>query len=212
MTLIPVASGKRYRKFLPIVVGVVGLLLVTVAVVLVIKNFLSDSNEPKKHKVQQISLVKPPEPPPPPPKPPEEKLPQPKEEMKQEEPKQAQPIKADSQPPGPSGPSSANGDPSLGIGGGGGGGGGSRYGYFAGLLQKEIIDQFNRNEKLRKREYKLGVGAWIEKDGTFSKIEVLESTGDKELDALLKKELLKFKFESLPEDYPKHIKLSINSR
>lgn len=213
MTPIPVAFRKRYRKFLPIVAVTVGLLLLTVVVVLVIKNFLSDSNEPKKHKVQQISLIKPPEPPPPPPKPPEEKPPEPKEEIKQEEQKQAEPIKADSQPPGPTGPSSANGDPSLGIGGGGsGGGGGSRYGYFAGLLQKEIIDQFNRNEKLRKREYKLGVGAWIEKDGTFSKIEVLESTGDKELDALLRKELLKFKFEDLPEDYPKHIKLSINSR
>lgn len=192
--------------------GAVVLLLVVVAVVLLIKNFLSDSDGPKKRKVQIISLVKPPEPPPPPPKPPEEKPPeQPKEEIKQEEQKQ-EPVKADSQPPGPSGPSSANGDPSFGFGPGGGGGSGSRYGYFAGQLQKGIIDQFNRNEKLRNKEYKLGVAFWIEKDGSFSKIELLDSTGDKELDALLKKELIKFKFEDLPEDYPKHIKLSINSR
>ncbi len=209
MTSTTVVSAKRYRRYLPVAAGTGLIVIVAVAVVLLIKNFLADSGESKKHRVQQISLIKPPEPPPPPPKPPEEKPPEPKEVIKQEVPKQEQPIKADSQPPGPSGPSSANGDPSLGI--GGGSGGGSRYGYFVGLLQKGIIDQFNRNEKLHKKEYKLGVGVWIEQDGTFSKIELLDSTGDKELDALLKKELIKFKFEDLPDDYPRHIKLSINS-
>jgi outer membrane biosynthesis protein TonB len=210
MTSTPVASAKHYRRYLPIAVGAGLIVIVAIAVVLLIKNFLADSDEPKKHKVQQISLIKPPEPPPPPPKPPEEKPPEPKEVIKQEVPKLAQPIKADSQPPGPTGPSAANGDPGFGI-GVGGSGSGSRYGYFVGLLQKGIIEQFNRNEKLRKREYKLGVGVWIEKDGTFSKIELLDSTGDPDLDAQLKKELIKFKFDDLPDDYPKHIKLSINS-
>jgi protein TonB len=213
MTSIPVVPKKRYRKYLPMAVGSGLLLLVVVAVVLLIRNFLSDSDEPKKHRVQQISLIKPPDPPPPPPKPPEEKPPEPKEEIKQEEQKQPtpQPQNTNQPPPGIGGAGYGNGDTSFG-GSGGWMGGGGRFGFYLGGVQQGIHDELNRNEKLRKSEYKVEVALWIGKNGIISRFELLGSSGDKELDALMKKALVGAKFDEPPSDIPQPIKLRISSR
>jgi protein TonB len=212
MTSIPVASKKSYRKYLPIVVGTSVLVIVVIAVVLLIRNFLSDSDEPKKHKVQQISLIKPEEPPPPPPKPPEEKPPEPKEEIKQEEQKQPTPQPDTGQPPPGIGSAGyGSGDTSFG-GSGGWMGGSGRFGFYLGGVQKGIHDELNRNEKLRKSEYKVEVALWIGKDGIISRFELLGSSGDNELDALMKKALVGARFDEPPSDIPQPIKLRISSR
>ncbi len=213
MTSNPVASKKHYRKYLPIVVGASVLLIVVVGVVILIRGFLSDADEPKKHKVQQISLIKPDEPPPPPPKPPEEKPPEQKEEIKQEEQKvpTPQPVNTDQPPPGIGGAGYGNGDTSFG-GGGGWMGGSGRFGYYLGGVQKGIHDELNRNEKLRKSEYKVEVALWIGRDGIISRFELMGSSGDKELDALMKKALIGSKFDEPPSDIPQPIKLRISSR
>ena len=212
MTSIPAVSKKRYRKYLPIVLGASLLLIVVVAVVLLIRNFLADTGDSKKHKVQQISLIKPEEPPPPPPKPPEEKPPEPKEEIKQEEQKQApQPANTDQPPPGIGSAGYGNGDTSFG-GGGGWMGGSGRFGFYLGGVQKGIHDELNRNEKLRKSEYKVEVALWIGKDGIISRFELLGSSGDKELDAMMKKALIGARFDEPPSDIPQPIKLRISSR
>ena len=213
MTSIPVASKKSYRKHLPIVVGASLLLTVAFAVVMLIKNFLSDADEPKKHKVQQISLIKPEEPPPPPPKPPEEKPPESKEEIKQEEQKQPapQPVNAGQPPPGIGSAGYGSGDTSFG-GSGGWMGGSGRFGFYLGGVQKGIHDELNRNEKLRKSEYRVEVALWLGKDGVVSRFELLGSSGDKELDALMKKALIGARFDEPPSDIPQPIKLRISSR
>jgi len=210
MTSVPVVHKKHYRKYLPLAVGTGVLLLVVVAVVLLIKNFLSDSDEPKKHRVQQISLIKPPEPPPPPPKPPEEKPPEPKEEIKQEQPP-PEPMNTDQPPPGIGGAGYGNGDTSFG-GGGGWMGGAGRFGFYLGGVQQGIHQELNRNEKLRKSEYKVEVALWIGKNGIVTRFEMLGSSGDKEVDALMKKAMFGAKFEEPPSDIPQPIKLRISSR
>ena len=209
MTTVPVLPRKRYRRYMPLVVGAGVLLLVVVAVVLLIRNFLSDSDEPKKHRVQQISLIKPPEPPPPEPKPPEEKPPEPKEEIKQEQPP-PEPLNTDQPPPGIGGAGYGNGDTSFG-GGGGWMGGSGRFGFYIGGLQKSIDEELNRNGKLSKNDYKVEIALWIGKDGIVNRCELLKSTGDKQLDMSIKRALFGARFEEPPSDIPQPIKLRLRS-
>jgi len=200
---------KNYRKRLPIVAGLVLLVIVVIVVVAMINSFLSDSDEPKKRRVQQISLIKPPEPPPPPPKPPEEQPPEMKEEIPQESP--PEPMNTDQPPPGIGGAGYGSGDTSFG-GSGGWMGGAGRFGYYLGGVQKGIHDELNRNEKLRKSEYKIEVALWIGKNGVVNRFELLGTTGSKELDAMMKKAMFGAKFEEPPSDIPQPIKLRISSR
>lgn len=184
--------------------------IVVVAVVMLIKSFIADSDKPRKQRVQQISLIKPPEPPPPVVKPPEEKPPEPKEEMKQEQPP-PEPLQTDQPPPGIGGAGYGNGDTSFG-GGGGWMGGGGRFGFYLGGVQQGIREELNRNDKLRKSEYKVEVALWVSKNGSVSRFELIGSSGNSELDALIKKALITAKFEEPPSDIPQPIKLRISSR
>ena len=205
---VPAKHSKSYRKRLPLLVGGGLTIVVMVGVVLMIKSFLSDADEPKKHRVQQISLIKPPEPPPPPPKPPEEKPPEVKEEIPQDKP--PEPVNTDQPPPGIGGAGYGNGDTSFG--GGGGWMGGSRFGFYLSGVQQGIHEELNRNEKLRKREYKVEVALWIAKSGMVTRFELLGTSGDKDVDAMMKKALFGAKFEEPPSDIPQPIKLRISSR
>jgi len=203
-------TRKHSRRHLPLLVGGVLLIIVVIAVVLLIKNFLAGADEPKKNRVQQISLIKPPEPPPPPPKPPEEKPPEPKEEMKQDQPP-PEPLQTGQPPPGIGGAGYGNGDTSFG-GGGGWMGGSGRFGIYLGGVQQSIHEELNRNDKLRKSEYKVEVALWIGKNGMVNRYELLGTSGDKELDALVKKALGVARFDEPPSDIPQPIKLRISSR
>lgn len=186
------------------------MVVVTLAVVMLIKNFMADSDEPKKRRVQQISLIKPPEPPPPEVKPPEEKPPEIKEEIPHDQPP-PEPTNTDQPPPGIGGAGYGSGDSSFG-GSGGWMGGSGRFGYYLGGVQKGIHEELNRNEKLRKKLYKIEIALWIAKDGLVSRFELLGSSGDKELDVQIKKALFGARFEEPPSDIPQPIKLRISSR
>ena len=207
MIAVQAPHRNSYRKRLPLIVGGGLLVIVALAVVLMIKSFLSDSDEPKKHRVQQISLVKPDEPPPPPPKPPEEKPPEVKEEIPQEKP--PEPVNTDQPPPGIGSAGYGNGDTSFG--GGGGWMGGSRFGFYLGGVQKGIHEEMTRIKKLSK-EYKAEVALWIDKNGHLTRFEIRKSSGDKEIDDLINKALLGAKFEEPPSDMPQPIKLRMSSR
>lgn len=202
--------NKKYRKRLPILVGASLIIIVTLAVVMLINNLIADSSEPKKRKVQQISLIKPPEPPPPEVKPPEEKPPEMKEEIPQDQPP-PEPLNTGQPPPGIGGAGYSSGDTSFG-GGGGWMGGAGRFGYYLGGVQQGIHEELNRNEKLRKKEYKVEVALWIAKSGVVNRFELLGTSGDKEVDAAIKKALFGVKFEEPPSDIPQPIKLRISSR
>jgi protein TonB len=203
-------NNKKFRKRLPMLVGGGLMVVVTLAVVMLIKNFMADSDEPKKRRVQQISLIKPPEPPPPEVKPPEEKPPEIKEEIPHDQPP-PEPTNTDQPPPGIGGAGYGSGDSSFG-GSGGWMGGSGRFGYYLGGVQKGIHEELNRNEKLRKKLYKIEIALWIAKDGLVSRFELLGSSGDKELDVQIKKALFGARFEEPPSDIPQPIKLRISSR
>ncbi|WP_456716975.1 energy transducer TonB [Bradyrhizobium sp. USDA 4353] len=163
--------------------------------------------------VHEITLiaVPPPPPPPPPPKvtpPPEQKMvEQPKmaePEFKEERPvdkPQDKPIKdaKNDQPPGPlSLDAKATGPGDLfGLGGkpggspyGGGGGGGSRWGWYASIIQQQIEAALRANEKTKKAVIRVQISLWADSSGRVSRVQLMSSTGDAELDQALRDDVL----------------------
>ncbi|HET7831556.1 MAG TPA: TonB C-terminal domain-containing protein [Gallionella sp.] len=219
----PGVSGKKsLRRKLPLIAGGIFLLLVVTAVVFWINNFLSGTDAPKKPRPQEISLVRPPEPPPPPPKPPEEKPPEvPKEEVKLDEPP---PPQAEAPPAGADLGVDAKGDgsgDSFGLVGkqGGrditlGGGNGSRFSGYLSSLQRSIRDELNRDDRLRKSEYKITVAIWLNKSGSVERFELMgTTTGNADLDAAIKQALSNMRsLREPPGDMPQPVKLRVSSR
>lgn len=214
---------KSFRRRLPGLIGALFLLLVAGGMVMAIKNFMTTEPD-KKPRVQQISLIKPPEPKPEekPPEP-EQKPPEVKEEVKLDEPP-PEPQAADAPPPGPDLGVDAKGDGSgdqFGLVGKPGGrelttigGNGSRFGGYLGMVTRDIDDVLRRNDKVRSGKYKVTVKLWIAQSGNVDRFELLNSTGDAEVDAEMKRALAGIKLlrDPPPADMPQPVRLLISSR
>lgn len=203
-----------------------GVVVVAALVAAVIAGVMQDTGPRKKPVVQQIAVVRPP-PPPPPPKP-EEKLPEPeiKEEVKVPEPEQPQPEQASEQPP----PGDQLGVDAAGSGtrdsfglvgrpGGqdittiGGGGGGDRFAYFAGVLERRLLDTLNRNDKLKARDYSVVLRVWIEASGRIERYELSGSSGNPETDSAIRAALASAgSVGEPPADLPQPVRLRVTSR
>ncbi|MEO8151959.1 MAG: energy transducer TonB [Rhizobacter sp.] len=178
-----------------------GAAIVLALVLWLIVKFLFLKAEPEaRHKVQQISLVRPP-PPPPPPKPPE-KPPEPpkiKEELKIEPPKPVDEPKPaqqpDAPPPGPLGVDAQGTGPGDGFGlagrpGGrdvtlGGGGGGMSATLFANNVARHIAQELARMGPLRAVEYRVDLRVWLSRDGRVERHEIIRSSGDANVDRMI---------------------------
>jgi protein TonB len=155
-----------------------------------------------------VNIVPPPPPPPPPPSPPEQKVieqpkraePEFKEDKPVEKPKD-EPAKAakNDEPPGPlSLDAKAVGPGDLfNLGGkpggnpyGGGGGGGSRWGWYASIVQSQIEAALRGNSRTRNATMQLEVRLWADGTGRVSRIQLVSSTGDAELDATIRDTVL----------------------
>jgi protein TonB len=219
------ASARRWRR-----VGLVVALLVTLVLVGVVVYVLSSPGEVKKKRaVQEITLLKPP-PPPPPPK--EQPPPPPKEQVQEkiDVPKPDQPAEkpADAPPPGPDLGVDANGTGSgdsfglVGkkgggdlIGGGGGGGiSGSKFAWYGGLVKDRIQDAVSKVKKLREADYRVMVNVWIGPGGAVTRAELVDSTGNADLDNELRNVLRNLPplREGAPSDMPQPMKLRITAR
>ncbi|MBR2691497.1 MAG: energy transducer TonB, partial [Aquamicrobium sp.] len=117
-----------------------------------------------------------------------------KEEAKVEEPKDAPPEEASDAPPaeGPLGPGSdlpVGPGPSSyapGPGGGGGGGGGSRWGAYSVMVTREIEAAIRANPKTRNAVMQVRVRLWADGTGRITRVQLVSSSGDAEIDALLR--------------------------
>lgn len=174
--------------------------------------FLSGDDAPPPRKVQDFTIVTVMPPPPPPPPPPEQKLPEPemieqtpitdpeiKEEAKVEEPKEAPPDDSSEPPPGPLGLDQAAEGPGdnfnlVGRPGGrgllGGGGGGSRWGYYSAMVQQQIEAALRANPKTRNSVTQVQVRLWADGTGRVTRVQIVSSTGDAEIDAVIRGEVL----------------------
>ena len=184
--------------------------------------------KPLKRSVQEIALVKPPPPPPPPPPKVEpQKVEQPKMDVPdQQAPKDAPPDKPDAPPPGPDLGVDANGSgsgDSFGLVGkkggagliGGGGGGGSKFAWYGALIKDRIQDTLQKDKRVRKAtDLRLLVNVWVSATGGITRVDLLDSSGNADLDEADKAALkaLPALREGAPADMPQPVKLRISAR
>jgi periplasmic protein TonB len=160
---------------------------------------------PKKPEEIMVHLEPPPLPPPPPPPPPPPKTPPPLEKMveqppvKPDEPKPKDVAKTPDKAPGPPGPKATgpasnaglagNGGDGVGI-GGGSGGGGSLWGWYASEVQSFVRQALSDNPKTRDAALRVKVRLWSDSTGRITRTELSGSTGDPNLDAAIRNEIL----------------------
>jgi hypothetical protein len=120
-----------------------------------------------------------------------------KEEAKVEEPKDAPP---DEPPPGPLGLDTAADGPgdSFNLVGkpggrgilGGGGGGGSRWGYYSAMVTRQIEEALRSNPKTRTAVTQVQVQIWADRMGRVSRVQIVTSSGNADIDAIIRTEVL----------------------
>ena len=174
--------------------------------------FFGHDDLPPPRQVREITIVNivppPPPPPPPPPQMPEQKMieqpkmaePEFKEDKPLEKPKD-EPVKEakNDEPPGPlSLDAKATGPGDLfNLGGkeggspyGGGSGGGSRWGWYSTNVTTQIEAAIRSNPKTRNMTAQIQVKLWADNSGRVSRVVVTPSTGDAEVDAALRNEVI----------------------
>jgi TonB family protein len=217
-------------------------LLVVVAVVVVAGGLAAlvfvttrgDAPPRPVHEISVVTLLPPPPPPPPPPTVRKEPEPQMIEQPKivDEPPEEEKPVDKpkpddakDEPPPGPlalaavgAGPGDqfglAGNPGGRGLLGGGPGGGGGRWGRYAAMVQAEIEAALRANPKTNTAVMQVRVRLWADRTGRISRVELAESSGNSELDAVLRDGVLANLAlrEPPPDDMPMPIVARITAR
>jgi protein TonB len=180
-------------------------------------------------KAPKISLI-PTTPPPPPPPPKEEKKPEPPKEQKEVKMEQAPPKEAPPAPPsqelkmegaagdGPSafGAGKVTREDLSNLGAKGGGaplatGMFNPFNNYATALKGELQRYLARNKDLRQRAYRLDIHLWVGRDGNVTRQELVGSSGDTELDDLVRQAISSMGAFSQgpPERMPQPIRLRL---
>lgn len=215
------AAGKAFRRWLPVLVIVIGLAVVGALIWIAVKEFANPEPGKKKRVIHEISLIKPP-PPPPPPKVQEPPKPEIKEQIREPDPSPQPEKQSDAPPPDsgiPEGPAGGMAT-DIGVGTGSGvigspsGGGAKRFAWYGALVKERIQETVAKNDKLRTADYRVLVNVWVDSNGVVTRAELTSSTGDPALDNALRVALdnLPRVGEGAPGDMPQPIKLRITAR
>lgn len=204
-------SDERDERRRPVVRY--GAVLVVVVLVLggTVYVFLGHDDLPPPRQVRELTIVNvvppPPPPPPPPQQMPEQKMieqpkmadPEFKEEKPLERPKDEPAKEANAEPPGPLSLDAKPAGPGdlFNLGGkpggnpfGGGGGGGSRWGWYATIVQSQIEAALRAHPKTRNAVMQVQIRLWADSTGRVSRIQLVSTTGDAELDAVIRDTVL----------------------
>ena len=201
--------------------------LVGVCIVAFIANVLLSGGDTKKRVLETVAIrVIPPAPPPPPP-PKTEPPPEPPkivEHMERQEKVPDKPKEATkSQPPPALGLDAKGSGPGDGFGlagrpggegliGGGSAGGGGRFGAYASTIQTQIEQRLRKNDKLAHAQYRLAYKLWISESGKPERVELLSSSGNPAIDALIKETLTSMpSFQAPPKDMPQPVILGTSA-
>ncbi|WP_396642365.1 energy transducer TonB family protein [Methylomonas sp. 2B] len=217
------SGNKRWRVYIPRLIGFALAALAIYYIVKVIGEFINEKPARGEKKIQPITLLKPPPPPPPPPK--VEKPPEPEIKEKIEEPEPEPEAKPEEAPPdeapardlGLDAEGTAGSD-GFGLaarkGGTGLFGGGSPYAWYGGLIKNDITNLLSSHDDLRRKGYTAIVKIWLKSDGSVERLELAKGSNDAEIDELLTRSLEKFKrvAEPPPPGMQQPIKLKISSR
>lgn len=231
----PVADSRDLRH--PLLPYGAVLVLVTLFIVVVVYFFIGHDDLPapvqrRELTVMNVTLPPPPPPPPPPPQPPEQKMveqpkvaePEFKEEKPVDKPKDAPakeaknedppgPLSLDAKPTGPGDLFNLGGKPG-GNPYGGGGGGGSRWGWYATIVTSQIEAALRANPKTRNMSTQVQVRLWADSSGRISRVVMTPSTGDAEIDAAIRNEVLGHLTlrEPPPKDMPMPVVTRVTAR
>lgn len=223
-------EGPAWRRYL--LLGGGGLLVLALMVGGIMVVLSGDKNPPRKVNELQVTMIVPPPPPPPPPPPeqqPEQKMVDQtpvKQEMIEEKPvdipKEAPPdapSDANDSPPSleanTAGPGTLKGGKGGLIGGGGGGGGGgSKWGWYASIVQAQIEAALRANDKTRHAVMRVRVRLWPDPTGRITRVQLVSSTGNNELDAVIRDQVLSGMTlrEPPPREMPMPIVMQVTAR
>jgi hypothetical protein len=146
--------------------------------------------ERKQRDTELMAVLIPPPPPPPPPPQPEVKPMQDKPKMMDD----SKPITPDDKPPDTAGAVTLGpGDKGTLAGGGHGnglGGGGSRFGWYASQVDSTVKAAVEGNPKAHSGHYNLQVLIWPDLTGRITRAELVNSTGDPNVDDAIKNQVL----------------------
>ncbi len=214
------SKKNHYLVYLPRVVGVVLIIGIIYGVVTFIQDFLDKKPVKKGPRVQKITLFKPPPPPPPPP-PQEEPPPEPELE-EQVEPEPEPENLPDISDEAPAESLGLDADGSAGSDGFGlaarkGGRGllaGNPNAWYASVVKNTVLDAMMDRDELRRRAYSAYINLWLDIDGSVLKYKLIRSSGDKEIDNVIKSVLAKVHkvSDKPPVGMKQPIKLKITSR
>ncbi|KIU48742.1 energy transducer TonB [Bradyrhizobium sp. UASWS1016] len=197
---------------------------------------LGHDDMPPPRQVRDLTIVNvtlPPPPPPPPPQPqPEQKMieqpkmaePEFKEEKPVDKPKDEPakdakndeppgPLSLDAKPTGPGDLFNLGGKPG-GSPYGGGGGGGSRFGWYATIITSQIEAAIRANPKTRNMATQIQVRLWVDSSGHISRVVLTPSSGNAEVDAALRNEVIGSLTlrEPPPKDMPMPVVTRVTAR
>jgi TonB family protein len=166
-------------------------------------------------------------PPPPPPPPKEEKKVEQKENPKQAEIDRPKPVQ---QPPDEQIKMEGQGSDSglsgitagavtkdyegQKIGGGGGDGAGSRFAWYKLVVQQYVDSALQKNSKLRSNNYRVVVKIWLGPDGSVTRTELTDTTGNPDMDGQLRTALSQLPAfgEKPPDGLPQPIVMRLTTR
>lgn len=213
-----------------------GAALAVIAVVFggVVYLFVGHDDMPPPRQVRELTIVNivpPPPPPPPPQQMPEQKMieqpkmaePEFKEDKPLDKPKD-EPVKdaKNSEAPGPLSLDAKPVGPGdlFGLGGNpggnpyGGAGGGSRWGWYASIVQSQIESALRANRKTRNAVMQVQIRLWADGSGRVNRVQLVSSTGDAELDAVIRNEVLGSLMlrEPPPKDMPMPMVTRVTAR
>jgi periplasmic protein TonB len=209
---------SRYRA--PIGVAV------AVAIIGLAAFFLMPRGDSKpQRKVQEVTVVKlqpPPPPPPPPPTPPPPQMQQPKmmdaEPIKEPDarPKEADPppLGLDAKGEGPGDSFGLAGRPGgSGLLGGNGNGEGSKFARFNSILNSAVEKALQNNSKTRSFRGIVSAMLWLDANGQVTRVELIKASGDRDIDAATKDEVLaRIRVEPPPKDMPMPVVVNLRFR
>lgn len=212
-------SGSK-KKYLIVTILIIA---ISAGLIWFINVMLAKPVETPKKTVQEIKVIRPPPPPPEveeePPPPPEE------EEVEVPDPIEENiPDLPDAEPPpgeqlGLDAEGGAGGDAFGLLGKKGGrslisGGSGSRFAWYSNIVKSDILDSLYEDEKLRTISYRVKCDIWLNRSGGIRKFNLLNSTGDAEIDMRIKDILNSIEkiSDQPPADMPMPIRLSFVSR
>jgi protein TonB len=206
----------RAIKYAPIAGGLVLLLVLVLGMVWLVHNIMASKTQKASRTVQTVTVIRPPPPPPeqPPPPPPPEKI---EEPLPQNEPEPA----PDNAPPqseqlGLDAEGSA-GDDAFGLAARKGGGdlvgtGNAVFAWYTNKVKDAIVERLASDPKLRGRKYNVPVRIWLEADGRIKSCQLMNSTGDQELDRSISAAFVGLRIAAGPPlELPQPLQYQLNS-